>query len=395
MGFRASKEEDLKKPLLACGLIAIAALCAAAPLAAQSAGTLEEISLTQEGGKTVILIKVDGRFTYETSSLTLPRRLVIDLTPVDKITVPPLLQVGSSGILSIRAGQFKPLTARIVIDLDDRNPAQSIGAVGNGLKISFWLEGAAAAPAVTGQTRPQPVREFPRGEVKNNGRLKFFFRAGAGVGLFLKPELTAHREFSLYGETGAFDETYTFKNGLAIDVGFGKYLRLGGSRLKAGIVLTSWQLPNEGSFAMTLPHPFQANAPRTVAFSEAEGLKTRLANFYAYGLFSLYDSDKFSVFLGPLLGYCSGRILTLRDWSIADKPPFNSADVTVADLTYFEDSVSELLFGASLSLEWNLGTSFALALDTKMIYANPKVTNLGGRANLLQLQPTLGVQFTF
>ncbi len=393
----------MKKSFLAYGMIAIAALCAAGRLAAQNAGTLEEISLTQEGSKTVILIKVDGRFTYETSSLTLPRRLVVDLTPVDKIKVPPLLQVGSSGILSIRAGQFQPRTARIVIDLSDRNPSQSIGGVGNGLKISFWLEDTAVAPSVTGQGRPQPARETPRkavgldgaGPRLGEGRPKYFFKAGAGVSLFLKPELSAHREFPLYGETGAFEETYAFKNGLAIDVGFGRYLRLGGSRLKAGIGFTSWRLPNEGSFAMTLPHPILANAPRTVAFSEADGLKTSLANIYVYGLLVLYDSDRFSVFLGPLLGFCSGRILTLRDWSLADKPPFTSADVTVADLTYFDDSVSELLFGAAFNLELKMWTSFSLVLDAKMIYANPKVTNLGVRANLLQLQPALGVQFAF
>ncbi len=384
-------------------MIAIAALCTAGRLAAQNAGTLEGISLTQEGPKTVILIKVDGRFTYETSSLTLPPRLVVDLTPVDKIKVPPLLQVGSSGILSIRAGQFQPQTARIVIDLSDRNPSQSIGSVENGLKISFWLEDDAIAPPVAGHGQPQSAREIPRetvgldgaGSRPDGGRLKYFFKAGAGIGFFLKPELSAHREFSLYGETGAFDETYTFKNGLAIDVGIGKYIRLGGSRLKAGIGFTSWQLPNEGSFAITLPHPILANAPRTVAFSEAEGLKSRLVNITAYGLFPLYDSDHFSAFLGPLLGICSGKILTIRDWSISDTPPFTSADVSVSDLTHFEDSVSELLFGAALHLELNLGASFALVLDSKIIYANPKVTNLGVRANLLQFQPALGVQYAF
>lgn len=393
----------MKTPFLASAAIAVAACLSAGPLAAQNAGTLEEISLAQEGGKTVILIKVDGRFTYETSSLNLPRRLVVDLTPVGKITVPPLLQVGTSGILSIHTGQFQPLTARIVIDLSDRNPSQSIGSVESGLKISFWLEDDAITPPAANQGQPQPAREIPRegvgldktGAPLKEGRLKYFFKAGAGLGVFLKPELTAHREFPLYGETAAFDETYTFKNGLVIDAGFGKYLRLGGSRLKAGIGFTSWRLPNEGSFTMTLPHPILADAPRSVAFSEAEGLKTRLANIYAYGLFALYDADRLSVFLGPLLGYCSGRILTLRDWSISDKPPFNSADVTVSDLTYFDDSVTEFSFGASLCLELSLGTSFALVLDTRLIYANPKVANLGVRVNLLQVQPTLGVQFAF
>ena len=72
-----------KMPLL--GLIALAALLAAVPLAAQSVGTLKDITITQENGKTAVLIRVDGQFTYETSSLAMPRRLVVDLTPVDKI----------------------------------------------------------------------------------------------------------------------------------------------------------------------------------------------------------------------------------------------------------------------------------------------------------------------
>jgi hypothetical protein len=69
--------------------------------------------------------------------------------------------------------------------------------------------------------------------------------------------------------------------------------------------------------------------------------------------------------------------------------------VTLTNPTYYEDSISDLLFGASLSMEVRLGQSFSLVLDTKMIYVNPKLTNLGKRTNLFHLQPALGIQFSF
>jgi hypothetical protein len=388
-----------RMPIL--GLLALAALLAAVPLAAQNGGTLKDVSFTQENGKTVILIKVDGQFTYETSSLTMPRRLVIDLTPVDKITAQPYLQVNESGVVSVRAGQFNSQTARLVFDLNDQNSAQTIAVAADGLRVTFWLEGEAAV--VKEPVPAQPVREIPQEEVKkitgepsvNRDRLNFFVRASTGLNLFLKPDLTVSRDFSLYGETGSVDETYSLKTGLALDVSFGKYFSLGSSRMKAGIGLSYWTLPSEGTFSMSLPHPFLMNTPRTVAFTETSALKTQMVSFYAYALFSFVDTDNLSVFFGPLAGFCSGKYLTLSNWDLTEKSPFASADVTVTNPTYFEDTVSELIFGASLNMELSLGQSFALVLDIKMLYINPKITNLGVRANLLHIQPALGVQYSF
>jgi hypothetical protein len=387
-----------KMPIL--GLIAFLALIAAAPVTAQSTGTLKDISFAQENGKAVILIKIDGQFTYEKSSLTMPRRLVIDVTPVNAIAAPPFLQVDNAGVISVRTGQFKPQTARIVFDLNDQNSTQTIDAVADGLKVSFQPEGAAA---VKEPARRETAREIPQEEVRKvigetpaaGDRLNFFFRAGAGLTLFLKPDMIVNRDFMLYGETGTMAETYTFKNGLAIDASMGKYFALGSSRLKAGVGFSYWKLPNEGAFSLTVPHPFLMNTPRTTTFDEAEGMKTQMMSFYAYALFSFMDTESFSIFFGPVLGYSSGKFLTLNDWDLEDKSPFTSADVTVTNKTYFEDKVGELLFGASLSMELSLGRSLALILDTKMIYINPTITNIGKRANLLHLQPTLGIQFSF
>lgn len=383
------------------GLIAMAAVLAAVPLAAQESGTLKNVSFTQENGKTVILIQVDGQFTYEASFLTMPRRLVIDLTPVDRITAQPYLQVNESGVVSVRTGQFKPQTVRVVFDLNDQNSAQTIAAAADGVRVAFWLEGEAAAVK---ETEPKaPVREIPRDEINkvfeepsaDESRLGYFFRASVGLNIFLNPDLTVSRNFPLYGETASVDETYSLKSGLPFNGSFGKYLPIGDSRMKAGIGFSFWKLPSEGSFSMSLPHPFLTNTPRTVAFTETSALKTQMFSFYAFALFPFLEKDNISIFFGPLAGFCSGKYLTLNDWDLTEKSPFTSADVTIINPTYFEDSVSELIFGASLSMELSLGKSIALLLDTKMLYINPIITNLGVRANLLHLQPTLGVQYSF
>ncbi len=390
----------MKKTLLILGLIA-AAFAAAAPLAAQAAATLQDISFARVEEKVVISIKIDGKFSYETSSLTMPRRLILDLTPVDKITAPSFLPIGVSGVLSIRTGQFAPQTARLVFDLDERNPAHSVGASEDGLKLTFWLE--SDVPAAKEQAPAEPFREISKEELKkafegpfdDESRLNFFFRASLGLSVFLKPTMSVSRDFPLYGETGSISETYTFSNGITFDGGVGKYFGLGGSRMKVGIGFTSWRLSPDGAFTMSLPHPFLENTFRTVSFNESTDLESQLSSFYAYVLFSLLDTEKFSVFLGPLVGYVSGKFRSLEGWNIVDNAPFSGADVTVSNPAYYENTVSEPLFGASLSVELNLGKTFGLVLDTKLLYLNPKVTNLGKRANLIQLQPSLGFQVSF
>jgi hypothetical protein len=391
----------LKKTTALVCLIAALAVLAAPRLSAQNVGTLRDVTFSQAEGKTVFLIKVDGEFTYETSLLTMPRRLVVDLTPVEKISAAPYLQVNASGVVSVRSGQFKPRTARVVFDLTDEDFVQNISASEHGLIVSFRL---ADKPAVRPAKKTAPAREIPREEIRQTtdetapggaDRLGFFIQAGAGLGVYFKPDLAARREFALYGETGAVDETYTIKSTTVFEGRVGRYFNFGHSRLKAGVGFSVWKLPLEGSFTLTLPHPFQINNPRTVAFSETSALEQSGLSFYGFALFPLIDGEHFSVFLGPFLGFASSKILTLSDWDISEKSPFSSADVTVTNPVYAEDKISEFLVGASLSVEVSLGRSLALVLDTKVHYLNPKVTNLGKRANLLSIQPTLGIQLSF
>ena len=392
----------MKKRLLILACI-IASAVAASPLSAQQAGTLQAISFQKEGDRIIVSIKIDGAFSYEASELAAPQRLVMDFSPIDRIIAAPFLQVDNGGITAIRSGQFKPRTARIVFDLAEKAPAHSVTAVSDGLKIAFWLEAEAAVPPAVKEPAPRPVREIPQEAVQKvveetppgEGRTGIFVRAGVGLTLMLKPSLSLTREFILYGETGSINETYNYKSALAFDAAIGKYFRLGGTSLKAGLGLTYWRLATEGTFDMSIPHPFLMNSPRTVSFTETEALKSNLMNFYAFGLFSFLDTGNFSIWFGPVVGLSIGKVRTLGDWDLEDKSPFASADVSLTNIVAAEDSITELLFGADLSLELSLGRKLALVLDTKMLYLNPNLSNLGHRANLLQVQPTLSLQVSF
>jgi len=251
--------------------------------------------------------------------------------------------VNSSGIVSIRTGQFKAQTARVVFDLAEQNPSRPssrpardqadllAGRRGSG------GQGTGAHPA--SPRNPQEEVKKAIGEpAGDQSRLNFFFRAGAGLTVFLKPNLTIVNSSPLYGETETVTETYSLKNGIVFDGSFGKYFSLGSSRMKAGIGFSYWKLPAEGSFVWSLPHPWNSTSPHGHGDRDV-GLKTQMMSFYAYALFSFIDTDSFSLFFGPLAGYTSGKYLTLSDWNVSEKSPFTSADVTISNLTYAEDTV--------------------------------------------------------
>jgi hypothetical protein len=64
-------------------------------------------------------------------------------------------------------------------------------------------------------------------------------------------------------------------------------------------------------------------------------------------------------------------------------------------LSYVEDQYTEFLFGGLLSLEYRFSPAISLVFDARMVYLNPKIPTLGQRANFLQFQPVLGIQFNF
>lgn len=388
------KKNKMGIVIIAAGMLALAG----SPLLAQSGGTLKDITYRKDGNLLVVTVAVDGQFSHETSLLTSPKRLVLDLTPVTSISATPYFQVGDAGLLDIRTGQFKEQTARVVFDLGSQTPSYTVGAVAGGIKVTFWLE-AAEEPA------PKPQREFPKETPPPalepipaepyTGRTGFFIRAGVGTELFLSPNFQVVSEFPLYGETGTLDETYHWKPGRALAAAIGKYIHFRNLPIKAGIAASFWELRNEGTFVLSLPHPFISASSRGVTFVEPDGLTSNMSSFSVFGLFSFLETEKFSVWFGPLIGLTLGKVIQLEDFELTEKAPFTAADVTIGLKTFSEEAVSEFHFGGLLSLEYNVKRTFSLVLDTKIFYLNPKSLAFNKRINFLQIQPVLGVQFNF
>jgi len=85
----------------------------------------------------LIAIKVEGPFLIETTELVVSKRLIIDFNSVSRIEAQPLTQVNDMGVVNIRAGQYQPTVARVVIDLADNFPSHRISSDKDGVKVVF------------------------------------------------------------------------------------------------------------------------------------------------------------------------------------------------------------------------------------------------------------------
>ncbi len=399
----------MKKTTLITAGCLLAALLAFAPLAhAQGQKTLKSITTQMDGSKLVVTVAIDGEFTREVSFLTSPKRLVVDLLGVAAIEAAPYAQVGQAGVLDIRTGQFQPETARVVFDLGAATPAYTVTEAPGGLKISFWLEaGEETVPAqpVAGQPvageleAPRPAKERkvrePQSEAEPGAaRSGMFFRAGGGWAFFLKP-YEVETEFTYYGETASGIETHNWKSGLAIEAAIGKYMTVGSLPTKAGLEFSYWEVKPEFGITMSLPHPFLSDTYRDVDASMAEGLATKLYRISLFAEFSLLESSHFTLSLGPVLGLTLGQLLSVSDYGIDEVAPYAAENVTVGELTVQQDSLSVLHFGAMLGLEYRLGRHLALSLDTKLLLFSPRSAALTESFNMMHVQPTLSLQYSF
>ena len=376
--------------------LALTILAAASSLKGQATASLKEMVLQKDGRRLTVQLKIEWTYAVEASFLPAPPRLVVDLTPMTQIQIPPYTQIDDIGILDVRTGQYTPETARVVFDLSQNVPAYNIVQNAEGVKISFWYEGEVPpleAPVREEEVKPAGITAPPvetRTEPRIPGRSGTFVSARGGLSMFLSSDTAVRREFDLYGETGSLDEAYSFKNRSSFEIQFGKYY----GQVKIGLAVTSWSIKETGTFTAALPHPFLMDAFRTVTFSAVD-IKYPAWSFSAFSLFSLLETEKIVLSGGPMIGLTMGKMRSLDNFSFTEKSPFTTADITISNLTYVEEEFSEFLFGALLSLEYRLTQRLGAVLDFRMIYANPKNTARNQRINLLHFQPVLGIQYSF
>ena len=106
------------------------------------ARTLRRIETTPAAGGVAIRLSADGELRYKAFRLENPPRLVIDLQGVKNAVRNPLV-VEDEVVLGVRAGQFQPDVARVVVDLAGKSEYR-VRARGEDLLVAFGEASLAA-----------------------------------------------------------------------------------------------------------------------------------------------------------------------------------------------------------------------------------------------------------
>ena len=106
---------------------------------------LYEVALASENGRLGVVLTADGSLTTNPFTLDSPDRLVLDLNGVVCRVQEPRIEVGSHGVLRVRAAQFRsvpePVT-RVVIDLADDQTAAGYEVLTGADGASIWFGSA-------------------------------------------------------------------------------------------------------------------------------------------------------------------------------------------------------------------------------------------------------------
>ena len=417
-----------RKRLLAVSLMAGLVLGAASGLhpSALQASDLESISFVKEGPSVAVAVRIRGEFGNEAFTLREPERLVIDVSPVDGISAPPQIEIAAGGVLRVRTGRFQADVARIVFDLDGPGVLYRIDRTADGLKITFWKEGASApkaeerapvvpappAPAKAAPRKPaetppahvaapvaappaQPAAMFapvPAGDGTDRG---FFVLLGGGVGTFLSSGSVFTRAFTV-NETqaeGTAESTYKPKLNTPAVLSFGRYARLQDMSIKLGLDVEYWNFKTDGAHVFTVPHPFLADADRTVEATNS--FRSYFTAVSVFGLVRVFTNAALTVLAGPELGYVFGKYKFLDVINIADATPYTEAEVSIREVTYADKTASSLLAGIRAEFEYALSSKLSLVLDIKAAYVSPEIADLSNKLGLSQVGAVIGIQYNF
>lgn len=221
---------------------------------------------------------------------------------------------------------------------------------------------------------------------------KFFVQFGLGIGIF--PGSTdVTQTFQVYGESGSLLQTYGSKQGLSGALIVGKYLNLAGKKIKAGLCLNYTSMKSKDDFLATVPHPFIANNPRNLSFSDSR--TSSIFGAYIFGLYPIIGGETFRVYLGPAIGMAAVKFNSLEDFELEDKAPFAASDLSVSSKTFATETVSAPTFGALLNAEYYLSESLALVADAGFHAFSPKSKKLNETIKHHRVQMTIGVAWKF
>ncbi len=158
-----------RKKLLVFALVAGFALGVVPGLrpAALQAADLESIAFVKEAPGVVFTVRLQGEFGSEAFMLREPDRLVIDVSPIEKLAAAEQAEVDAGGVLRVRTGRFQADVARLVFDLEGPGVMYRIDRAAEGLKVTFWKEDGSVPRPEEKPRRAQdraPARDAKAGE---------------------------------------------------------------------------------------------------------------------------------------------------------------------------------------------------------------------------------------
>jgi len=369
---------------------------------------LKNIRFNQKDDRLEVTLEISGDFGFETFSLIGPKRLVIDLSPIQSIKALPSINVNACGVIRIRCGQFKPEVARVVFDLAEKVPSHKISRVAEGLQVLFWQEEQVPAAIVVPEVKeeaqtvekkpmekPAPLTSPPAATATpqkiETGKKPTFLRLQGGLSLFPVSLVSTQKELILYGETGSLSEEYRGSFNLAFGLSLGRSVMVKEKEARIGADFFLWSLSHKGLFEASVPHPFIANSARQLTFEEK--LNNSLFQIDIFFLYPVVSGEKVSLWLGPAAGYVFGKLTTLEDFNLEDRPPYSSNDLILTETVLIDDSVGDFIFELRLGLSYALSPRTSFLALTSISYFNPKVNNLGKRAKFISIPFSLGLEF--
>jgi len=376
-------------------------------LLAAEESELRNIHFTQKEDRLEVTIEISGDFGFETFSLIGPKRLVIDLSPVQSIRALPSINVNACGVIRIRCGQFKPEVARVVFDLAEKVPSHKISRVAEGLQVLFWQEEQVSAAVVVPEVKeeaqtvekkpvekPAPLAPVPAAvaaQKMETGKKPTFLRLQGGLSLFPASLVSIQKELILYGEAGSLSEKYRASLNLAFGLSLAREIMVKEREARIGADFFLWSLSHKGLFEASVPHPFIANSARLLTFEEK--LNNSLFQINVFFLYPVLFTEKVSLWLGPAIGYVFGKLTTLEDFNLEERPPYSSNDLILLETILIDDSIGDFIFELRLGLNYALSPRTSFLAMTSFSYFNPKVNNLGKRAKFISIPFSLGLEF--
>jgi type IV pilus assembly protein PilQ len=120
------------------------------------AKAIHSMSLEAQGQQVRVRLVGDGRLAYEVTRLTNPDRLVFDFNGTQLRLAKHNLVGTIAPVRGVRAAQFKPELARVVIDLAHSTP-YSVNAEGSALTVVFGAPATAKASEPAAAAEPTPA----------------------------------------------------------------------------------------------------------------------------------------------------------------------------------------------------------------------------------------------